>query len=96
MLEIDDDPNITILFTSEQEIHDCLLPPQRPVTLAVGATPVDSKSNLILWIDNIFARHVPAGVNILFDRDHSGRQVDGSYTGLRITAINKRYLSYRN
>ena len=40
------------------------------------------KTNLIIWIDNIFRGHVPPGVNI-FDVDGRGSKVHGSYSGLR-------------
>ncbi len=77
----DDDPNITIYFSTDDVIHLAMGSPERPAVIQLGANPAASRRNLISWIDNIILANVH-GVDVM-DRDAEGVIVPGSYSGLR-------------
>lgn len=77
-----DDPNITITFSSDAQIHLSLQLPGRPVDLNVGHDAEESKKNLVKWFDEVVGKYVLPGTDV-YDKDGEGKKVDGSYGGLR-------------
>lgn len=78
----EDDPNITITFSSDRQIHAAMALPGHPANLTLGANPQQSKRNLIEWIDRIIKQNIVQMADVC-DRDRSGKKMDGSYSGLR-------------
>ena len=78
----DDDPNVTITFKPDTEIHRAMQLPECPPNIALGIDAAELKENFVQWLDDIIRGAVKANVDVI-DRDAEGAIVQGSYSGLR-------------
>jgi hypothetical protein len=87
IIDDDGDPAIIIHFSSDQEIMDSMILPEKPASLVMGPSASACKANFITWMDGIFRKFVN-GADV-FAVDANDVKIDGTYEGLRAGEWNK-------